>query len=929
MEGGIDHAGGDAVGDGGVQRRLAGAGGEFHQIAFADPALFGVVGMDLEPVLGVPDRVGGAPGLGADIVLRQDAPGREQERKARAGAFVGGHVFGDDEAPLAAHEAVDMHERRAFGRLLVAGPLDRALFVQQRIGDAGEGGGGGRDLLHHLGGVGIGPARAHGIGEKLRHLPVGEPRQGLHHLAHAVDAAFGIGEGAVLFEEGGAGQEDVGVVRGLVEEDVLHDDAVHRREAGRDMVGVGVGLQDVLALDVDAAEGAFDGGVEHVGDAQAGLGVDPGAPDPLEHLARGILADMAVAGKLVREGAHVAGALDVVLAAQRVHADAGAADIAGEHGEVGDAHHGGGALRMFGDAEAVVDRAVAAGGKEAGGGAQVGGGDAGQHLGRLGRMARVGDEGGIVLEFVPVAAVADEALGDQALGHDHMGHGGDDGDIGAGAQRQVMGGLDMGRLDEVDPAGVDHDEPCALAQALFQARGEDGVAVGRVGADDDDDVGLFDRIEVLRAGRGAVGLAEPVAGGRVADAGAGVGVVVAEDGADHLLHEVGFLVRAARGGDAADGPGAVLGLDRAQAAGGLGDGLVPADLAPGVGDAVADHGLEDAVAVGGIAPGEAALDAGMAAVGAAVFPRRHAHQRVALHLGLEGAADAAIGAGGDDGAVGGAVVDDGFFLQGRGRAGLHAGAAGDAVRGQRGVAAGAEGHAAVESAALDREREGALDLFAGAHAARADDAFRRVVGEIGVAFVLGDVAGIGGGAFAGGEVVLPGRVAHVAQADAAGHVLEFAVAVGRAGQAVERVVGDVEFHHPAAQFAQAVGLGADRHARGDRRGAGSGRAAAALDLDRAEAAGAEGLEIVAGAELGDGDPGLGGGAHHARPGGDGDGEAIDGERHQLGRAAGGGALVGLVEGGEDEVLHGLSPSAGRGHGRRGHWHGRGQARIRT
>ena len=49
-------------------------------------------------------------------------------------------------------------------------------------------------------------------------------------------------------------------------------------------------------------------------------------------------------------------------------------------------------------------------------------------------------------------------------------------------------------------------------------------------------------------------------------------------------------------------------------------------------------------------------------------------------------------------------------------------------------------------------------------------------------------------------------VAHLAQADRAGHVLQFAVAVGGAGQAVERMVGDVELHHAAAQLRQTLGV---------------------------------------------------------------------------------------------------------------------------
>ena len=74
----------------------------------------------------------------------------------------------------------------------------------------------------------------------------------------------------------------MGVVGRLVQEQVLHHHAFHRRQARGHVVGVGVGLQDVLALDVDALERAVDGGVEHVGDAQARLGVEVHAPRRLE-----------------------------------------------------------------------------------------------------------------------------------------------------------------------------------------------------------------------------------------------------------------------------------------------------------------------------------------------------------------------------------------------------------------------------------------------------------------------------------------------------------------------------------------------------------------------------------------------------------------------------------------------------------------------
>ena len=175
----------------------------------------------------------------------------------------------------------------------------------------------------------------------------------------------------------------MGVVRGLVEEEVVHDDAFHRRQRRHHMLGVGIGLQDVLALHIDAHEGAFDRGIEHVGDAQARLRIELDVPHRFELVAHRVARDVAIARQFVRERAHVAGALHVVLAAQRVHADAGTADIAGRHREVGDRDDRGRALAVLGDAEAVIDRAIAAGGEQPRRFAQILRIDAGHDRGRL------------------------------------------------------------------------------------------------------------------------------------------------------------------------------------------------------------------------------------------------------------------------------------------------------------------------------------------------------------------------------------------------------------------------------------------------------------------------------------------------------------------------------------------------------------------
>ncbi len=76
-----------------------------------------------------------------------------------------------------------------------------------------------------------------------------------------------------------------------------------------------------------------------------------------------------------------------------------------------------------------------------------------------------------------------------------------------------------------------------------------------------------------------------------------------------------------------------------------------------------------------------------------------------------------------------------FFGQRRRRAGLHAGATGDAF-GINETLVHARGDARAKTAALDGQREGALHLLTGIHATGADDAFGRVIGEIGIGLVL-------------------------------------------------------------------------------------------------------------------------------------------------------------------------------------------------
>src|SRR5690606_38172632 len=154
-------------------------------------------------------------------------------------------------------------------------------------------------------------------------------------------------------------------------------------------------------------------------------------------------------------------------------------------------------------------------------------------------------------------------------------------------------------------------------------------------------------------------------------------------------------------------------------------------------------------------------------------------------------------------------------------------------------------------------------------------------------------------------------VTHLAQADRARHVLQLAVAIRRARQAIERVIGDVELHHVAAHVAEALRLRRDDHAFADLGRARRRQALRAFDLDEAQPARAERLLHVGRAELRDVDPGLGGGAQHRRAFGHGHRLAVDRQRDltlrlSLRRAEIAGAPIRL-----ECCTHATSPTARR------------------
>ena len=126
-----------------------------------------------------------------------------------------------------------------------------------------------RHLGEDLADVLVVPAAADAVGDLLDDpeilARVARQRQ---RLAAHLHLAVGVGDGAVLLRPAGGRQHDVGIDRGLGEEQVLHHEMLEMRQRLARVVEVGVRHRRVLALDVHALDLV---GVDRVHDLDDGL----------------------------------------------------------------------------------------------------------------------------------------------------------------------------------------------------------------------------------------------------------------------------------------------------------------------------------------------------------------------------------------------------------------------------------------------------------------------------------------------------------------------------------------------------------------------------------------------------------------------------------------------------------------------------------
>ena len=246
---------------------------------------------------------------------------------------------------------------------------------------------------------------------------------------------------------------------------------------------IGLGVGQIFPEDVKELDLAVHQAVHHLRHHQAVLFRELlHAPGGLELGPGRRVLHLLITGEDVGQRPHVAGALHVVLAAQRVDAAAFKADVSQEHLEVGAAHDVIDAAGMLGDPQGIDQHQGADRGQAAGDIDQHLHADAGNGRGPLRRILH--DLGLQGLEAG--AAGFDILLIIEVFGDQHVHQAIEEGDVAA----DLNGHMDIGELGQLGAPRVDDDELRAVAHRVLQKGRGHGMGLGHIGADHEKHLGL-------------------------------------------------------------------------------------------------------------------------------------------------------------------------------------------------------------------------------------------------------------------------------------------------------------------------------------------------------------------------------------------------------------------------------------------------------
>src|SRR5262249_40568852 len=150
----------------------------------------------------------------------------------------------------------------------------------------------------------------------------------VERLPHALHAALAARDCTLrLAPRCGGGQDYMGQFRRPGQKNVLDDKVINVLQKPDRAGAIGFRLRGVLADDIQRPQLAALHGFEHLAEMPSTLWWNPAAVDRLKPRAMSLVLYVLSTGQLVGNGAHVATALHVVLAAQGHQAGAVAADM--------------------------------------------------------------------------------------------------------------------------------------------------------------------------------------------------------------------------------------------------------------------------------------------------------------------------------------------------------------------------------------------------------------------------------------------------------------------------------------------------------------------------------------------------------------------------------------------------------------------------
>lgn len=479
----------------------------------------------------------GAAGQGAGMPLLEEPAGEKDERVLLVGELgrrreTDGHQPGTPGRRRERVREEDLGARVAFQQ---TGRGDRVLASQPFPGDARVAGHGTADLLEDVRGPGVGPAAPQAVGNLLEDPPV-LPRSagGLERLPAELDPAVGVRKGAGLLGAGRGGEDHIREGGGLGQEDFLGDQPFECGQRLAHHAGVRVRHRRVLPHQIHPPDLVPERGLHHLHHRQPGRTAQRVVPERLE-VPPGIgVVHPPISWKERGEEPHVGGALDVVLATERVEPGASAADVPREQRQVHEAPGVVGAMDVLRDSHAPEDQGVLCPGVQPGGLPDQRGGEPADRFHDL--RAKALQVPAKLLESL--GARREERRVGQPLLDDDVHHRVQDGDVGAGPELQEM----RREPRQLGPSHIDDDQTGPPLHRVLEEGGRDRVIDRGVRPHHHRHIGVSHVGDGVGARPGTQHLQHRGQGGGMAEAGAVVHVVGAEAGADELLQQVRLLV---------------------------------------------------------------------------------------------------------------------------------------------------------------------------------------------------------------------------------------------------------------------------------------------------------------------------------------------------------------------------------------------------